>query len=87
MKFNNLAQCFNAVIMGVQRHKTSVTAVADVHGVNRRRTVRHRLPDANVGKLLAGSLRQGNGARIKTGMIRRLWRNSFHQMHRKLALR
>ena len=87
MEFNNLTQRVDTVIMGIQRHKTGMAAIAHVHGVNCRGAIGNRLPDANAGQLLAGPLRQGNGARIKTRMILCLRRNGFNQMYRELALR
>ena len=87
VQLNNLTQGINPVILRVQRDKACMSAIADVNGPDRRSTVGNRLPDPNAGKLLAGALRQRNGAGIKTGVVRRLWRNGFYQVHRKLALR
>jgi hypothetical protein len=47
VQLNNLTQRVNAVILRIQRDKASMAAIADVNGVDRRRTVGDRLPDAN----------------------------------------
>ncbi len=85
MQLDDLPQCLNSVIVGIQRHKPGVAAIADVNGADGRRAVRYRLPDANARKLLAGSLGQRDGAGIEAGMIGRLRRNRLNKMHRKLA--
>lgn len=69
VQLDNLTQRVNAVILRVQRDKASMAAIAYVNGFNCRRAIGDGLPDANTGQLLAGTLRQGNSAGIKTGMI------------------
>ena len=82
VEFNNLTQRVNAIILRVQRDKASMAAIAYVNGFNCRGAIGDGLPDANAGQLLAGALRQGNSAGIKTGMIFCLRRDGFHQVHR-----
>ena len=86
MQLDNLPQRLDPVIVGIQRHKPGVPAIADVNGADRRRAIRYRLPDPNTRKLLTGSLRQRDSAGVETGMIGRLRRDRLNQMHRKLAL-
>ena len=60
------------VILGIERNKTGVAAIADVNGIDRRRALGNRLPDTQPRQVLAGPLRQRNRAGIKAWMLRRL---------------
>lgn len=47
MQLHDPAQRIYTVIMRIRGNETGMTAIADVNGVNRRRAVGYRLPDAN----------------------------------------
>lgn len=67
MQLNHLTQRRNAIVLSVERHKTGMTPIADVDGIDRGGAVGNCLPDANACQLLAGPRRERNRPGIKPG--------------------
>ena len=83
VQFYHLAQSRNTVFLRIQRHKSGMTAIADVNRFNGRCAIGNRLPYANSRQLLAGSCRQSDRPGIKPGMAVSFRFARFYQMNRQ----